>query len=93
MNFNPLDIYVGDILVPDPLWNQTSRKPSQLPDRVEVLSVYYGRGCQTGVMFKVAMNDGKTRHLDAAWFTERVSSPILESTGTPGSSTQVAQDR
>jgi len=72
VNFNPFDIYVGDILTPDPLWNKTSRKPSQFPDRIEVLGVHYTRGCQTGVMFKVATNDGNTRYLDANWFVEKV---------------------
>ena len=72
MNFNPFDIRAGDYLVPDPLWNKTSRKPSQLPDLVKVLDVHCWRGCQTGVMFKVTTNDGKTRHLDAAWFIEKV---------------------
>lgn len=72
-NIPPLPWYqyvqVGDVLTPTPHWNKHHAPGSQLPSCSEVLCVQHiQRGCQSGVMFLVTLNDGQRIELDAEWF-------------------------
>lgn len=71
------DVKVGDMLHPQPLWNQTERGPNCLPVPVEVLDITEANS-QSGVLFMVRTKGGYTRNLDAGWFKR----PNVELTGT-----------
>ena len=60
----------GDLVVADPLWNETTPvRYRKLPPVSEVLRVNRGvRGCQTGVLLSVSGLTGWTVQLDAGWF-------------------------
>lgn len=62
-----LKIAVGDMIQPDPLWNQTDRRKLASPTRV--LKIKHARS-QTGVLFLVAFmgERGGAFWLDAGWF-------------------------
>lgn len=59
-------VKVGDRLIPDPLWNRTTR--DRLPDVVTVLAVRLKRVCQSGALVQVAFEDGELGWLDVGWF-------------------------
>lgn len=60
-------IKVGDMLTPDPYWNQTGSR--KLADPTEVLGIQRARVSQTGTLLNVAFTDGKGEAwLDAGWF-------------------------
>jgi hypothetical protein len=62
-------IKAGDKLVPEPLWNKSSRPRDRLEIPCTVLAVRSGVwGCQSGVMFDVMNLGGDIRTLDAGWF-------------------------
>lgn len=60
----------GDLVVADPLWNETTIvRYLRLPPVSEVLRVNRGvRGCQTGVLLSVRGMTGWTVQLDAGRF-------------------------
>ena len=57
----------GDMLMPDPLWNGTVRRGSQLPEPVEILRSFEATS-QSKWLFVVRTKNGTERMLDAAWF-------------------------
>lgn len=63
-------IRVGDMLNPDPLWNQTERPQHRLAAPTRVLGVSQQRICETGVMLKVREVGGGERWLSAGWFLQ-----------------------
>lgn len=60
-------VKVGDMLNPDPLWNNTERWPNCLAVPTEVLGITEATS-QSGVLFEVRTKGGFVRHLDAGWF-------------------------
>ncbi len=68
-----MTVKAGDVLVPEPYWNQTERPSSHLAPRTEIIGAVEATS-QTGVLFRVKTNDGLIRDLDAAWF-KRPASP------------------
>ena len=69
-------VKVGDLLMPDPYWNETERDGSQMPEPVEILEVMEATS-QSGILFSVRTKNGVYRQLDAAWFLK----PNAEVTG------------
>ena len=61
------DVKVGDMLHPDPLWNQTERGQNCLAVPTKVIGVSEATS-QSGVLFEVRTKGGFTRQLDAGWF-------------------------
>jgi hypothetical protein len=63
----------GDIVKPDPLWNETSEPNLHLPDECVLLDIQKPINgdqvvCGTGILFKVALKNGCEVHMDSAWF-------------------------
>ena len=63
-----LQVKVGDMIVPNSRWNETSGRGRKLTVPTTVLAVLESRGCQTGVMFRVRFESGTEVELDASWF-------------------------
>ena len=62
----------GDLLRPDPRWNQTNTSYGYLPEQVKVIDVARKKRCQTGVLFLVEYINGAPVWLDAGWFVGKV---------------------
>lgn len=63
-----LQVKVGDMIVPNSRWNETSGRGRKLAVPTKVLAVRESRGCQTGVLFRVRFKSGAEVDLDASWF-------------------------
>lgn len=61
------EVKSGDLLEPDPLWNQSERPQNHLPNPVRVEDVIPAVS-QSRVLFAVSTKNGTLRHLDAGWF-------------------------
>ena len=68
-------VKIGDLLVPDELWNRTERH-HKLAIPTEVLGVREAQ-CQTGILVLVRCTSGLERWLSAGWFL----TPNAEITG------------
>lgn len=64
-----MSVKPGDILDVNPYWNMTSGAGLKIRSPTEILDVdKVSRGCQTGVLLRVACTNGEHRWLDAGWF-------------------------
>lgn len=64
-------VQAGDVVAPDPAWNQSERLHRRLPSAVTVLEVKNAVS-QSGVLFRVQFVGGHEHWLDAGWFTGKV---------------------
>ena len=62
-------IKVGDVLIPDPCWNQTGSR--KLADKTKVIGIRDGAGSQTRILFHVEFMSGQDAWLDAGWFLRK----------------------
>jgi len=82
-----IDVEIGDMLMPIPLWNKTERRPNQLHTPTEILDIATESASQSGFLFLVRKIDGTAEWLDAEWFTAPSSKQAphsqLPNTATP----------
>lgn len=60
-------VSIGDLLIPDPLYNQSERGNNRLPVPTKVIGKK-SAVCQSGIMLQVQNIGGQKTWLDAGWF-------------------------